>query len=194
MPRPTLHLVLASRQELPFPTNRLVIDGLATEIDTADLAFTTDEIQLLLGDDSKGGFGARPRSSHGAPAAGRSPPRSPPARWSRGACVRAGRRRPRQRAPAPRLLRRRGDGGGARRRRRVAPGRRRRCRGSRPSSSTTSASVRPAGGWPTATAPTSRWCPSPTPRAPFRSPRSSESSCAGSRRRRTTRPASTSAC
>ena len=51
----SLHLVLASRQELPFPTNRLVIDGLATEIDTADLAFTSDEIQLLLGDGSDAG-------------------------------------------------------------------------------------------------------------------------------------------
>src|SRR5688572_5038494 len=52
---PTLHLVLASRQELPFPTNRLVIDGLATEIDMADLAFTAGEIQILLGDDSSAG-------------------------------------------------------------------------------------------------------------------------------------------
>ncbi|MDQ3544498.1 MAG: transcriptional regulator, partial [Actinomycetota bacterium] len=46
------HLVLASRQELPFPTNRLVIDGLATEVDTADLAFTTVEVNALLGDES----------------------------------------------------------------------------------------------------------------------------------------------
>lgn len=42
------HLVLASRRDLPFPTNRLVIDALATEIDTAELAFTTDEVQLLF--------------------------------------------------------------------------------------------------------------------------------------------------
>lgn len=46
------HLVLASRRELPFPTNRLVIDGLATEIDTAELAFTMDEVQRLLADES----------------------------------------------------------------------------------------------------------------------------------------------
>jgi ATP/maltotriose-dependent transcriptional regulator MalT/DNA-binding SARP family transcriptional activator len=43
-----LHLVLAARQELPFPTNRLVIDGLATEIDAAELAFTADEAALLF--------------------------------------------------------------------------------------------------------------------------------------------------
>ncbi len=40
----------------PFPTNRLVIDGLATEIDTTDLAFTTEEVQLLLGESSDDGF------------------------------------------------------------------------------------------------------------------------------------------
>jgi len=45
---PRFHLVLASRRELPFPTNRLVIDGLATEIDTSELAFTRDEVQGLL--------------------------------------------------------------------------------------------------------------------------------------------------
>jgi len=52
---PMFHLVLASRQELPFPTNRLVIDGLAAEVDTADLAFTKDEVHALLGDESDAG-------------------------------------------------------------------------------------------------------------------------------------------
>lgn len=51
----TFHLVLASRHDLPFPTNRLVIDALAIEIGTADLAFTSDEAQLLLTDASAEG-------------------------------------------------------------------------------------------------------------------------------------------
>lgn len=45
---PRLHLVLSSRRELPFPTNRIVIDGEAIEIDTADLAFTVPEATTLL--------------------------------------------------------------------------------------------------------------------------------------------------
>ena len=71
----------------------------------------------------------------------------------------------------------------------------RRSRGSRPSSPPTSSSAKPASGWPTGTAPASRWFRSPTPRARCRLPRWYGSSSTASRRRRQRRPLdSTNGC
>jgi ATP/maltotriose-dependent transcriptional regulator MalT/DNA-binding SARP family transcriptional activator len=45
---PQLHLVLASRSELPFPIERLRGQGHVLELSSADLTFDVDEIQMLL--------------------------------------------------------------------------------------------------------------------------------------------------
>ena len=45
-----LHVVLASRGTLPFPTARLVVEGLAAEIAASELSFNTEETAELLGD------------------------------------------------------------------------------------------------------------------------------------------------
>ena len=45
---PQLHLVLASRSELPFPIERLRGQGNVLEVSSSDLSFDVDEIQTLL--------------------------------------------------------------------------------------------------------------------------------------------------
>ena len=45
---PTLHVVLASRDEPPFPIERLRGQGQVVELTARELAFTTDETRLLL--------------------------------------------------------------------------------------------------------------------------------------------------
>ncbi len=45
---PTLHLVVASRDELPFPIARLRGRGEVLELDASDLAFTQDEVAELI--------------------------------------------------------------------------------------------------------------------------------------------------
>lgn len=46
---PLLHLVVASRTELPFPTARMTMAGEADEISADQLAFTLDEVEELAG-------------------------------------------------------------------------------------------------------------------------------------------------
>jgi ATP/maltotriose-dependent transcriptional regulator MalT/DNA-binding SARP family transcriptional activator len=46
----TLRVVLATRGPLPFPTGRLLVDGLATEITGAELSFNAEEAAELIGD------------------------------------------------------------------------------------------------------------------------------------------------
>jgi ATP/maltotriose-dependent transcriptional regulator MalT/DNA-binding SARP family transcriptional activator len=46
---PSLHLVVASRTELPFATSRLELEGHACRIDPHELAFTPSEVAELLG-------------------------------------------------------------------------------------------------------------------------------------------------
>lgn len=43
-----VHLVIASRQPLPFPTMKLKLNGTAAELTIADLRFTLEEAELLL--------------------------------------------------------------------------------------------------------------------------------------------------
>ena len=45
---PTLHLVMATREPLPFPTARLRMAGDAVELTELELAFTVDEIDALI--------------------------------------------------------------------------------------------------------------------------------------------------
>ena len=49
---PSLHLVVASRTELPFATSRLELEGQACRIDQHQLAFRPDEVAELLGPDA----------------------------------------------------------------------------------------------------------------------------------------------
>ena len=70
---PRLHLVLASRSELPFPIERLRGQGQVLELASTDLAFDTDEITSLLagltGDDSAETTTELHRATGGWPAA-----------------------------------------------------------------------------------------------------------------------------
>ena len=49
---PSLHLVVATRTELPFATSRLELEGQACRIDQHQLAFRPDEVAELLGPDA----------------------------------------------------------------------------------------------------------------------------------------------
>lgn len=49
-----LHVIVASRRALPFPTARLLLDGEAAELLGAELSFNADEAAELLGADAAG--------------------------------------------------------------------------------------------------------------------------------------------
>ena len=70
---PTLHVVLASRDEPPFPIERLRGQGQVVELTARELAFTTDETRLLLeqalGESADDVAGDLQEASRGWPAA-----------------------------------------------------------------------------------------------------------------------------
>jgi DNA-binding SARP family transcriptional activator len=70
---PRVHLVLASRSELPFPIGRLRAQGEVVDITSADLAFEGDEVSALLAaaldDDAVGAAARVHEATRGWPAA-----------------------------------------------------------------------------------------------------------------------------